>query len=56
MRKAHELRKLRKNSFRKYSFYYIIKQDIHIYVPYSRPNDWTVWTELFCGHSWVAWG
>ena len=54
MRKAHELRKLRKNSFRKYLFFYIIKQDIRIYVPYSRPNDWTVWTEMFCGHSFLT--
>ena len=34
----------------------IIKQDSHIYVPYSRPNGWTDWAEIFCGHSWVAWG
>ena len=47
MRKAHELRKLRKNSFRKYSFYYIIKQDIHIYVPFGRPNGWTEYAEFF---------
>ena len=30
---------------------YIIKQDSHIYVPYSRPNGWTDWAEIFCGHS-----
>ena len=24
-------------------FFYIIKQDIRIYVPYSRPNGWTDW-------------
>ena len=35
---------------------YIIKQDIHIYVAYSRPNCWTDWAEIFCGHSWVARG
>ena len=35
---------------------YIIKQDIRIYVPYSRPNGWTDWAEIFCGHSWVAGG
>ena len=33
---------------------YIIKQDIRIYVPYSRPNGSTEWAEIFCGHSWVA--
>ena len=26
---------------------YIIKQDIRIYVPYSRPNGWTDWAEIF---------
>ena len=36
--------------------FYIIKQDIHIYVPYSRPNGWTEWAEIFCGQSWVAGG
>ena len=35
---------------------YIIKQDIRLYVPYSRPNDWTDWAESFCGHSGVAAG
>ena len=33
---------------------YIIKQDIHIHVAYSRPNGWTEWADIFCGHSWVA--
>ena len=33
---------------------FITKQDIRIYVSYSRPNSWTEWN--FCGHSWVAWG
>jgi len=32
---------------------YVIKQDIHIYVPSSRQNGWTRWAEIFCGHSWV---
>ena len=32
---------------------YIIKQDIRISVPYSRPNSWTEWAEHFCGHSWA---
>ena len=36
--------------------FYIIKQDIRIYVPYSWPNGWTDWAEIFCGHSWVAGG
>ena len=35
---------------------FIIKQDSHIYVPYSRPNGWTDWAEIFCGHSEVAGG
>ena len=35
---------------------YIIKQDIRIYVPYSRPNCWTDWAEIFRGHSGVAGG
>ena len=26
---------------------YIIKQDIHINVAYSRPNGWTEWAEFF---------
>jgi len=33
---------------------YIIKQDIQIYVAYSRPNGLTDWAETFCGHSGVA--
>ncbi len=28
---------------------YMIKQDIPINVPYSWPNDWTEWAEIFCG-------
>ena len=35
---------------------YIIKQDICIYIPYSWPNGWTEWAEIFCGQSEVAWG
>ena len=23
---------------------------------YSRPNGWTDWAYIFCGHSWVAGG
>ena len=23
-------------------------------IAYSRPNGWTEWAEIFCGHSWVA--
>ena len=34
----------------------MIKQDIYIYVAYSRPNGWTDWAEFFGGHSWVAGG
>ena len=34
-------------------YIYIIKQDIHIHVPYSRPNSWTDLAEIFCGHSRV---
>jgi len=29
---------------------YIIKQDIQIYVAYSRLNGWTGWAKHFCGH------
>ena len=36
--------------------YYIIKQDILIYVPSGRPNGWTEWAKICCGHLWVAWG
>ena len=40
-----------------YSFIYILKQDIRtLYVAYRRPNGWTDWAEIFCGHSWVAAG
>ena len=35
---------------------YIIKQDSHIYVPYSRPNGWTDRAEIFCGHLGAVWG
>ena len=35
---------------------YIMKQDIHIYAAYSRPNGWTEWADIFCRHSWVAGG
>ena len=35
---------------------YIIKQNIRIYVPYSRPNGQTEQDNIFCGHSWVAMG
>ena len=28
----------------------------YIYVAYSRPNGWTDWAEIVCGHSWVAGG
>jgi len=38
------------------NYIYIIKQDIRIYVPYGRPNGWTEWPEICCGHSWIAWG
>ena len=26
---------------------YMIKQDIHIYLPYSRPSGWTEWADFF---------
>ena len=29
---------------------------IYIFVAYSRPNGWTDWAEIVCGHSWVAGG
>ena len=28
----------------------------YIYVAYNRPNGWTEWAEIFCGHSRVAEG
>ena len=31
--------------------FYIIKQDFRICVPYSRPNGWTEWAEIFCRQS-----
>ena len=34
---------------------YLIKQDILNYI-FSRPNGWTEWAEIFCGHSWEARG
>ena len=37
-----------------YIYFYIIKQDILIYVPYSWPNGWTERADIFCRHSWVA--
>ena len=27
--------------------FYMIKQDIQIYVGYSRPNGWTEWADIF---------
>ena len=39
------------------SFFYLYnKTRHHIYVAYSRPNDWTDWAEICCGHSLVASG
>ena len=32
------------------SIIYLIKQDIRIFA-YSRPNGWTDWADIFCGHS-----
>ena len=29
---------------------YLIKQDIRIFVAYSRPNGWTEWADIFSGH------
>jgi len=29
---------------------------VYIYVAYSRPNGWTDWAEICCGHSGVAGG
>ena len=41
-----------------YSYIYMIKQDIriYIYVANSRPNAWNERAEIFCGHSWAAGG
>ena len=34
---------------------YMIKQDISINVPCNRrPNGWTKWPDILCGHSWVT--
>jgi len=30
-----------------FCFIFIIKQDIRIYVSYSRPNGWTEWADIF---------
>ena len=38
------------------SHIYILKQDIRIYVPYSRPNGYTDSAEFFCGHSGAVGG
>jgi len=35
--------------------FYLIKQDFRICVPYSRPNGWTEWADIFCRQSWVPW-
>ena len=34
---------------------YLIKQDIRIFVAYSRPNGWTEWADIFSGHYLEAW-
>ena len=34
----------------------IIIYIICTYVAYSRPNGWTEWADIFCGHSWLASG
>ena len=39
-----------------FTFIYKNKTFVYIYVPYSRPNGWTDWAEIFCGQSWVAGG
>ena len=33
-----------------------MKQDINMYVAYSRQNGWTDSADIFCGQSWVAGG
>ena len=30
---------------------FVVKQDIRIYVAYSRQNGWPDWADIFCGHS-----
>ena len=35
---------------------YITIPDIRLYDPYSRPNGWTEWTDIFLGNPWVPWG
>ena len=34
----------------------VIKQNIRIYIAYSRPNGWIDWAEIFYEHSWIAGG
>ena len=32
---------------------FYLKQDIRLYVPYSQPNGWTDWAEIFVDtHGW----
>ena len=38
------------------AIFYIIEQDISIYVTNSRPNGSTKWADIFYGHSWLAGG
>ena len=45
---SHPLKKL-PGQRRALQLVYVIKQDIGIYVVYSRPNGWTEWAEIFCG-------
>ena len=40
------------NYFRVYIFF-IIKENIRIYVPQGWLNGWTEWADIFCGQSWV---
>ena len=34
----------------------MIKQDICIHIPYSRPNGWTEWADFVLENPWVPWG
>ena len=44
------------NTLHTHLFYIKTCNKTFIYVAYSRPYGWTEWTDIFCGHSWVAGG
>ena len=40
-------KKIDKSTNHKHTIIHAIKQDIHIYIAYSRPNGWTDWPDFF---------